>query len=576
MRQLQSPLTRIVFCLVVITVTAGTYNVMAQDEIELRNLANQDNEWDWQTSTNWQFRIYNNYMIRNNIWGETAWTGEGVGEQTIFANSERDWKIVASHTNGTGNAEGQVKAYPQVVRGWVQGGIGLHYPGGERSPFVTADHGLNQRIDDLDTLLLYHDLELPRQGRYMVLYDTYFFETERPQLPYGDNKPDMAVMIFTSFWDDTGWLYGSTNPRITIGDREWRYRRRTGSRIVRPGGVVYLLSPYVEGHPPYPRGAFLNEDLLLDFREILHYLRDNKDLDGSLRVSSIQLGVEIIDGGTYRINDFWTKIDGDAEPGDNDNGNDLETIIWDFEDQDLDVWNFRTDADWNYSTVGEITDERAYEGTYSIRMSVGDDADNASFYNDITNVASGDIISYRVWIEEDQFDEFRHLEVFLQYNNWSGWTAEVFRPEDLVSGEWNTLSLVAPDGIDNMQRIGIRIDGEDPEATATIYIDYITIEQSPVSIEEATALPNHFTLHQNYPNPFNPSTIISYEVPEATHVRIAVYNILGQHVSTLIDREHAAGLHTVGFDASHLTSGIFLYEMQTGIFNETRKMMLVR
>lgn len=264
--------------------------------------------WDWQTSTNWQYKIYNNYMIRNNIWGETVWTGTGVGDQTIFANSERNWKIIATHKNGTGNATGQVKAYPQMVRGWVQGGIGNSYTDGSKSPFVTNDHGLNQKIDDLEVFNLYHKLELPRKGRYMVLYDLYFYKTEYPSLPYESNKPDMAVMLFTNFWDDTGWLYESNDQKISIGNRYWRYRKSTGSSIVRPGGVVYLLSPYVDSNPVNPED-YLNEDLLIDFKEILHYLRDNKGLDGSLRISTLQLGIEIIEGGEFVIQDFDAEIE---------------------------------------------------------------------------------------------------------------------------------------------------------------------------------------------------------------------------------------------------------------------------
>ncbi len=258
-------------------------------------------EWDWQTSTNWSYKIYNDYMIRNNIWGATFWTGTGVGEQTIYANSERDWKIVATHTNGTGNAAGQVKAYPQLVRGWVQGGIGKTYPDGSPSPFVTENHGLNQRIDDLTVFNLYHKLELPRQGRYMALYDMYFFETDMPQLPYGSNKPDLAVMVFTNIWDDTDWMYNDANQHriVTIGDRQWRLKISHSSNIVRTGGKVYVLYPFPE---------FINEEVFLDFKEMLHYLRDNENLDGNLRVSTIQLGIEIIDGGEYRILDFQADI----------------------------------------------------------------------------------------------------------------------------------------------------------------------------------------------------------------------------------------------------------------------------
>ena len=59
-----------------------------------------------------------------------------------------------------------------------------------------------------------------------------------------------------------------------------------------------------------------------------------------------------------------------------------------------------------------------------------------------------------------------------------------------------------------------------------------------------SALPQGFALGQNYPNPFNPSTLIPYQIPTAAHVRLEVFNVLGQRVATLVDGERAAGSHT--------------------------------
>jgi hypothetical protein len=88
-------------------------------------------------------------------------------------------------------------------------------------------------------------------------------------------------------------------------------------------------------------------------------------------------------------------------------------------------------------------------------------------------------------------------------------------------------------------------------------------------------LPYKFHLEQNYPNPFNPSTTISYNVPTQTNVRIAVYDILGKEVTTLVDAVKMPGTYQVSFDASQLTSGIYFYQMQAGPYSQTRKMMLL-
>ena len=83
-------------------------------------------------------------------------------------------------------------------------------------------------------------------------------------------------------------------------------------------------------------------------------------------------------------------------------------------------------------------------------------------------------------------------------------------------------------------------------------------------------------LKQNYPNPFNPGTQIRFAVPEEAHVRLTVYNMLGQHVSTLVNETRSTGWHDVTFDASGLSSGFYIYRMETNDFVETRQMMLVK
>ena len=89
-------------------------------------------------------------------------------------------------------------------------------------------------------------------------------------------------------------------------------------------------------------------------------------------------------------------------------------------------------------------------------------------------------------------------------------------------------------------------------------------------------LPSMYELHQNFPNPFNPTTRITYTVPERSHIRLDVYNIIGQRVSTLRNGMTEPGEHTVFFDASDLSSGMYLYRLQTGSFVDSKQMMLMK
>ena len=97
-------------------------------------------------------------------------------------------------------------------------------------------------------------------------------------------------------------------------------------------------------------------------------------------------------------------------------------------------------------------------------------------------------------------------------------------------------------------------------------------EEQEVDEEE----PESFELRQNYPNPFNPSTRIQYALPHQMHVRLDVFNILGQRVVTLLNEEKAAGRHEVTFDAAGLANGMYIYRLQGDSFTKVRQMLLVK
>lgn len=89
-------------------------------------------------------------------------------------------------------------------------------------------------------------------------------------------------------------------------------------------------------------------------------------------------------------------------------------------------------------------------------------------------------------------------------------------------------------------------------------------------------LPQNFQLQQNYPNPFNPSTSITFALPHAANITLKVFDVLGREVATLVNGHMTAGAHEVRFDASHLSSGVYLYTLASGDFTQTKKMSLVK
>jgi len=102
-----------------------------------------------------------------------------------------------------------------------------------------------------------------------------------------------------------------------------------------------------------------------------------------------------------------------------------------------------------------------------------------------------------------------------------------------------------------------------------------TFEYSNVVEGEVIAV-NKFELSQNYPNPFNPSTSIRFNLPVASNVKLSVYNLLGQQVKSIVNGFRTAGSHTVTFDASDLSSGVYIYRIEANNFTQTRKMTLIK
>ena len=106
---------------------------------------------------------------------------------------------------------------------------------------------------------------------------------------------------------------------------------------------------------------------------------------------------------------------------------------------------------------------------------------------------------------------------------------------------------------------------------------YINIINSPFAKgNDEMTLPQNYKLEQNYPNPFNPSTTIKFSVPEEAFVTLKIYDILGNEVTTLIDKKEAPGSYEVSFNASKLVSGVYIYALRAGSFTETKKMILMK
>ncbi len=140
------------------------------------------------------------------------------------------------------------------------------------------------------------------------------------------------------------------------------------------------------------------------------------------------------------------------------------------------------------------------------------------------------------------------------------------------NSEWNK---------DNLKIIAFVQSSSTKEIFQSASITYNALVTTGVNDKDI--VPQKFSLEQNYPNPFNPSTTINYSIPvkasrKATEqlVTLKIYDTLGRVIATLINKEHLPGNYSIKYDAKNLTSGIYIYRLQSGSFAESKKMSLLK
>ena len=166
--------------------------------------------------------------------------------------------------------------------------------------------------------------------------------------------------------------------------------------------------------------------------------------------------------------------------------------------------------------------------------------------------------------------------------DWSGPMGGAWYAYDVTTGDiMETVGIPMGDstagGSRSPRGIAWTADGQ---TMYTADFDYSTIsvyQNTSTDVAQAgSELPSSYELGQNYPNPFNPSTMINFSIPESGLVTLKVFNVLGQEIAELVNDVKSAGNYEVSFDASNLTTGMYVYKIQTGNYSATKKMLLVK
>ena len=146
--------------------------------------------------------------------------------------------------------------------------------------------------------------------------------------------------------------------------------------------------------------------------------------------------------------------------------------------------------------------------------------------------------------------------------SWSDFSAALASAKNAMSQDYS-VSVSAADAL-----------GGAKDSLETAISSLVKISTGIKSVK--VKVPETFSLSQNFPNPFNPTTQIKYSVPADGYISLKVFNLLGQDVATLFEGNRLAGDYILTFDGSKLTSGVYLYQLKSNNFLETKKLVLLK
>ncbi len=190
-----------------------------------------------------------------------------------------------------------------------------------------------------------------------------------------------------------------------------------------------------------------------------------------------------------------------------------------------------------------------------------------TYWGDFTQFWSGNIDEVRIW-------NFARTGEQIQS------TMNVILPAEYYSSADS--GLVGYWRCEQLEDLGVNSDGPDDIGDLSVFANHgdcvgdAGLELVTSVSGRGSELPADFALRQNYPNPFNPSTTIKYEFPKASHVTLAVYDLLGREVVILVNAVEEPGYKSVEWDATGLTSGVYFYRLTAGDFTQTKKLLLLR
>jgi hypothetical protein len=237
---------------------------------------------------------------------------------------------------------------------------------------------------------------------------------------------------------------------------------------------------------------------------------------------------------------------------------------------------------WEITTTGNIPPEEKVitftptSSTYQLIFYLNGDIYNINWW-DLDDI----MVQYSVPVELTSFAaNVINNEVELNWSTATETNNQGFDVERMnASGAFEKIGYVAGFGTTTEPKSYSFIDSKLESGNYTYRLKQVDFDGSFTYSDEVNVdveIPLEYALEQNYPNPFNPSTTIKYSIPEDGFVKLAVYNMLGEEVATVINSVQKAGRYEVNLNASNLASGVYVYRIEAANFTASKKLMLMK
>jgi len=219
-----------------------------------------------------------------------------------------------------------------------------------------------------------------------------------------------------------------------------------------------------------------------------------------------------------------------------------------------------SDKDPDFTKIGD----KQY---HHFTVNIPEDAENFEI-----SLAGNDDYNLFLYLDKNHFA----FEGEAQHEIKTAGTNKLFTLPEISAGTWYVGVKCASTVNTELQSWGYQYSGQLEVLNGVPYTITASWDTIAAGIATQSEFPRQFELLQNYPNPFNPVTAIGYQLSAVSDVDLSIYNSLGQKIVTLISERQNAGHHEVEWDAGHLASGVYYYQLVAGSFRETKKMVLMQ